>query len=340
MSGLPGTIKDAIYGEGVDVVKVLTPGIRVQGARWVEISIEAPGEFAEPLSALFSKHSGGSIAVDSAAVDQRGVYCRDEGASLPGSKAPVIVRAWLSVDATLDDRLANIDRGVRLISHLRELPPVQKREVVEAEWRRRTFEPVRVGRRLLIMPADSRRDSSGAQAVDDVIIPLEPGLAFGTGNHPTTRLCLEMLERAVSGGESVVDIGCGSGILTIAALKLGARNSVCFDIDPDAVHAARRNLHRSGVSRKGRIIQGTVPHSGAPAGSFDLVLANISARVLMEQSVPMLQCLRPGGTFIGSGYTVERREEVHRSLEGAGAEIRETIVLSDWVAVVASRSHG
>jgi ribosomal protein L11 methyltransferase len=333
--------EDTICGEGT--VKVRTPGTSMREARWLEISIEAPGEFAEPLSALFSKHSGGSIAVDSAAVEQLGGHYSGEGGSSPRPKPPVIVRAWLPVDTTLDGRLANIDLGIRLISHLRELPPVQKREIVEAEWRRQTFEPVRVGRRLLITPAGLARDASGAQAApgaqaaDDVIIPLEPGLAFGTGHHPTTRLCLEMLEPAVIGGESVVDVGCGSGILTIAALKLGAGKSVCFDIDPDAVHAARRNLRRAGVSRKARIIQGTVPHSEAPAGGFDLVLANLSARVLMEQAVPILQCLRPGGTFIASGYTVERRDEVHGSLKGAGAKIRETVVLSDWVAVVAGR---
>ncbi|MBI4219457.1 MAG: 50S ribosomal protein L11 methyltransferase [Chloroflexi bacterium] len=300
----------------------------------MEISIEAPGEFAEPLSGLFSKHSGGSIAVE-----QRGGYNPDEGESPPGPDTPVIVRAWLPVDATLDDRLASIDLGVRLISHLRELPPVQKREVIEAEWRRQSFEPVRVGTRLLIMPANATREAAEAPGAD-VIIPLEPGLAFGTGHHPTTRACLEVLERIIKGGESVVDIGCGSGILTVAALKLGARNAVCLDIDPDAVRATRRNLRRAGVSRKAKILQGSVPHPDVPPRGFDVVLANISARILIEQAVPMLECLNDRGRFIGSGYMVERQEEVHRALRDAGADTGEAIVRSDWVTVVARRSPG
>ncbi|MBI4305329.1 MAG: 50S ribosomal protein L11 methyltransferase, partial [Chloroflexi bacterium] len=271
-------------------------------------------------------------------VEQCGGYNPDEGEPPPGPGAPVIVRAWLPVDATLDDRLANIDLGVRLISHLRQLPPVQKKEVLEAEWRRQTFDPVRIGRRLLIVPVNSTAGRPASATSDDVIVPLEPGLAFGTGHHPTTRTCLEVLERVVRGGESVVDIGCGSGILTIAALKLGARDAMCFDIDPDAVRAARRNLRRAGVYRRARIIQGTVPHSDAPRYGYDLVLANISARVLIEQARPMLQCARPNGVFIGSGYMAERKEEVHRSLEKAGAVIREMIVSSDWVTVVAGRA--
>lgn len=300
-------------------------------ARWLEISIEAPGEFAEPLSGLFSKHSGGSVAVE-----QRGGYNPDEGERPPGPDAAVIVRAWLPVDATLDDRLAHIDMGVRLISHLRVLPPLQTREVIEAEWRRQTFEPVRIGRRLLITPASNM---TGGQivGVDDIIVPLEPGLAFGTGHHPTTRACLEVLERVVKGGESLADIGCGSAILTIAALKLGAARAVCLDIDPDAARAARRNLRRARVARQAVVIQGTVPNPGAPMGEFDLVLANISARVLMEQAAPMLDCVRPTGLFVGSGYMIDRKAEVHDVLQSAGAEIRETIVLSDWVTVVASR---
>jgi ribosomal protein L11 methyltransferase len=305
----------------------------------LEISIEAPGEFAEPLAGLFSRHSGGSVAVEQRAgrnpVEASGTRPQ-EGELPPGANAAVIVRAWLPVDATLDGRLAHIEMGVRLISHLRALPALQTREVIEAEWRRRTFEPVRIGRRLLITPASRARDAQ-ATSLNDIVVPLEPGLAFGTGHHPTTRGCLEIVDRIIKGGESVLDIGCGSGILSIAALKLGAGRTVCLDIDPDAVRAARLNLRRAGLASLAVAIQGTVPHSCAPAGEADLVLANISGRVLMEQARSMLDCVRPSGLFVGSGYMDERKAEVHEALQSAGAEIRETVVRSDWVTVVASR---
>ncbi|MBI2965502.1 MAG: 50S ribosomal protein L11 methyltransferase [Chloroflexi bacterium] len=297
---------------------------------WLEVSIEAPGEFAEPLSGLFSRHSGGSVAIE-----PRG---GGNPKLPPGADAAVIVRAWLPVDATLDDRLAHIEMGVRLISHLRALPVLQTRDVIQAEWRRQTFEPVRIGRRLLITPA-SRAHDAQATSLDDIVVPLEPGLAFGTGHHPTTRGCLEIVDRIIKGGESVLDIGCGSGILSIAALKLGAARTVCLDIDPDAVRAARHNLRRAGLARRAVVIQGTVPHVAARPGESDVVLANISARVLMEQARSMLECVRPTGLFVGSGYLVERKAEVHETLQSAGADIRETVVLSDWVTVVASRRH-
>ncbi|MBI4220906.1 MAG: 50S ribosomal protein L11 methyltransferase [Chloroflexi bacterium] len=317
-------------------------------ARWLEISIEAPGEFAEPLSGLFSRHSGGSVAVEpltGSSPNEGSGNGSIDGVPGPGSGAEVIVRAWLPVDATLEDRLAHIDMGVRLISHVRALPALQTREVIEAEWRRKTFEPVRIGKRLVIIPASKADNAQGTgrhvvahdSSPDDIVVPLEPGLAFGTGHHPTTRGCLEVVERIIKGGEFVLDIGCGSGVLSIAALKLGAARAVCLDIDPDAVKAARRNLRGAGVNRRAVVIQGTVPHAVAPPAEADVVLANISARVLMEQAQVMLDCMRPTGLFVASGYLVERKAVAHEALQSAGAELLETIVLSDWVTVVATR---
>jgi ribosomal protein L11 methyltransferase len=164
-------------------------------------------------------------------------------------------------------------------------------------------------------------------------------MAFGTGHHPSTRACLEVLERSVAGGESVLDLGSGTGILAIVALRLGAASAVCLDVDPDAVRATTRNLRLSGLAPVARACQGTVPHPEAAPGSFDLVLANISARVLIEQAFDIVRCLAPEGRLLGSGYTLDRAEDVRRAFEAAGARIRETMVIGDWVTVVGGRGR-
>jgi len=223
---------------------------------------------------------------------------------------------------------------------LSKLPPLQRRAITKVEWRRQTFEPFRVGTRLMVVPATTSGDVSGpAAGAGVIVVRIESGMAFGTGHHPSTRTCLEVLDRSVAGEETVLDLGSGTGILTIAAIGLGAREAVCLDVDPDAVRSTTRNLRLSGLTHVAQAYQGTVPHSKAPRGTFDLVLANISARVLIEQAADMVSYLASDGRLVWSGYTVDRRENVRRAFEAAGARIRETVVFGDWITVVAGRSR-
>jgi ribosomal protein L11 methyltransferase len=295
---------------------------------WLELSIEAPGEYAEPLKSLFARHADGLIAIEHA-----GGYNPDEGEPPPGPNAPVVVRGYLPVDSTTTSRKTHIEVGVRLISRIHPLGDLVSRTIDERDWLAQTVEPVRIGRRLLIVPP-----RSGRQRVrrGDVVVPLEPGLAFGTGHHPTTRLCLEVLEERVHPGDRVLDVGCGSGILTIAALKLGAGSAVCLDIEDDAVAATSKNLNGAGLAERATVLKGTLPNEAAPTGAFDLVLANISGNVLVMFGREMTACLAPGGTFVGSGYMVERERELAQALESDGARIIETRTAADWVAVVAT----
>jgi ribosomal protein L11 methyltransferase len=297
------------------------------GRRWVELSIEAPGEYAEPLKTLFAQHAGGNIAIEHA-----GGYNPDEGEEAPGPNAPVIVRGYLPVDATTGSRRAYIEIGVRLISRIHPLGDLNERTISETEWMTQTVEPVRIGRRLVIAPPGHRE---GIRP-DDLVIPLEPGMAFGTGHHPTTRMCLEALERLVRPGARILDVGCGSGILTIASLLLGASSAVCLDIEEDSVKASSQNLRAAGLEGRAKVLRGTLPHEEAPARGFDIVLANISGNVLDMFGKAMLACVAPGGLFIGSGYMVERQDELAAALARDGARIVETMVAADWVAVIAT----
>ena len=223
-----------------------------------------------------------------------------------------------------------IDVGIRLISHIEALPQMKERVLDAREWEHQEFEPLRVGERLVVAPSHSNHEGDEAR----VVVPLEPGLAFGTGHHPTTRMCLELLERLLPAKARVLDVGCGSGILAIAAVKLGAERAVCLDVDADAVESARRNVAAAGVADTVAIEQGSLPHALAPAGAFDVVLANISATVLIDLAAPLLECLATAGLTIGSGVMTDRRQEVVEAFTTTGGVISEIVSAGDWVALV------
>lgn len=289
------------------------------------MSIEAPGEYAETISGLFARYSDGAVALEEA-----GGYNPDEGES-PPTDAPVTVRTYLKIDDSTDDRKARIDLGLRLIAHLYPLPPLQERELEEESWRKQEFEPIRVGKRLFIGPPGA----SASGRAGDLFIPLEPGMAFGTGHHPTTRMCLQLVESLARPGARVLDIGCGSGILGIAALLCGAGSVVGFDIEDEAIEASRGNFEQAGLADQAAIHLGTIPSDEAPADSFDLVLANISSKVVIELAPELSACLSQGGALICSGFMEERQTEVEEALAIAGLAIGEVSVGGEWVAAVA-----
>ena len=290
---------------------------------WLELSIITPGEFTEPIVHLFAKHGEGRVAVE-----QQGGYNPDEGETGPPPDAPVTVRGYLPVDATTGGRRANIDVGLRLVAHLADISSVTERVIEDSEWMDQEFEPVRIGRRLIVSPP-GRETATGP---DDIVVPLMPGMAFGTGHHPTTRMCLEWLEDIVQNGSNLLDVGTGSGILAIAALKSGAGRAVCLDIDQNAVEAAAENLKRAGVAGASSVHVGGLPHPEAPAGAWDIVTANISAKVLCELAADLLACLKDDGVLIASGLLVERRYEVTDAFRMAGGMVIEERVSEDWVA--------
>ena len=291
---------------------------------WLELSVVTPGEFTEPIVHLFAKHGEGRVAVE-----QQGGYNPDEGETGPPVDAPVTVRGYLPVDATTDSRRANIDIGLRLVAHLADISCVTEKLIDESEWLDQEFEPVRIGRRLIVSPPG--RDT--ATGPGDIVIPLAPGMAFGTGHHPTTRMCLEWLEDIVQDDSQLLDVGTGSGILAIAALKSGARRAVCLDIDQNAVEAAVDNLGRAGVAGAASVHAGGLPHPAAPARQWDIVTANISAKVLCESAADLLACLKDDGVLIASGLLVERRGEVTNAFNEAGGVVIEERSSEDWVAL-------
>jgi ribosomal protein L11 methyltransferase len=288
--------------------------------RWTELRITVLPEYAEPVTHLFTKHGEGGAVVELPAG-----HNPDEGESPPAG-APVTLKTYIPVDPTAKSRRAMIDVGLRLISYICPLPSLEEREVDDSEWRNQRFDPIRVGRRLVIAPPGSEAQLRPG----DIAIPLEPGLAFGTGHHPTTAMVLAAMEDAPLEGAQVLDAGCGSGILSIAALKLGARRVVAVDVEEDAVRSSRQNLQRAGLLNRAEIIHAALPDGRIPPASFDFVLANISANVLIKIAPHLLAALKPNGAIIASGVLEERYAAVKSAFEAIGGCVSDKKLTGDW----------
>ncbi|MBR6185088.1 MAG: 50S ribosomal protein L11 methyltransferase [Clostridia bacterium] len=200
--------------------------------------------------------------------------------------------------------------------------------VKEEDWAenwKQYYKPFRLGRHMVVKPTWEPWDTQA----DDLIIEIDPGMAFGTGTHETTAMCVGLIEKYYQGG-SLLDVGTGSGILAIAAARLGAKDIVAVDIDPDAVRVAKENVAHNGLSdaidvRRGDLLQGL-------DRSFDFAVANILAPVICLLAAPLKAHLAPGGRFLCSGVIDEAEEEVTKALLDAGYAIDEIRHKGDWVA--------
>jgi len=210
------------------------------------------------------------------------------------------------------------------------------RVIAEEDWAnawKRFFFPHRVGKRLVIVPSWRRR----ARGPDDLVIRLDPGMAFGTGLHPSTQLCLIAVEDLVEMGDRLLDVGTGSGILAIAALRMGAGHVLGLDVEEVAVQAARANGEANGIGRdRFPLIVGSLGPN-EHYGAFDGVFANIIARIIRELAPYLYESVRPNGWLVASGIIVEREEEVRTALAAAGFVEITRGQMGDWVALRARR---
>ncbi len=299
-------------------------------------------EAVEPVSEILSRVAPAGVSVEPA------FDLIDEGlAARPTAAGSATVRAYIPASDPRAARRA-ADEARRLLAHLqafglRPIGELETRPVHEEDWAeawKRHFPVLRIGRRLVIRPTWRRHRASAG----DVVLALDPGMAFGTGLHPTTRLCLAALETladrgGVAGssmaGSAVLDVGCGSGILAIAAAKLGAASVVAVDTDPIAIEATELNARRNGLARVIEARRGSVPTKG---GSFDLVLANLIASLLIDLAGRLASVVRPTGQLVASGIFVDREPEVVEAFERAGMSIVDRTEESDWVCLRAARS--
>jgi ribosomal protein L11 methyltransferase len=310
---------------------------------WLELVVEADTEAVEAVSEILSRVAPGGVSVEP------GFELVDEGlAARPDPSRPAIVRAYLPLGAeAMDagDAAAAAARATveRALGHLRAfgLRPIgelRTRVVDEADWAdawKAHFPVLRVGRRLVVKPTWRRHRRSP----DDVVLVLDPGMAFGTGLHPTTRLCLTGLDALADRGTlaeaRVLDVGSGSGILSLAAARLGATTVLGLDVDPIAVEATAANARRNRLSRRVRARLGTIP-SGEPP--FDLVVANLIAGLHVRLAAGIAAEVRPGGAWLASGIFRDREAEVVKAFRASGLSVTDRWLEGDWIAIAGRRA--
>jgi ribosomal protein L11 methyltransferase len=315
-----------------------------QAAEWLELATLVEPEAVESVSEALARWGQG------VAIEQPVVSSADgDDVAVPGD-ASVVVKTYLPVrDPAFDERREQIARAVWALGRLRAVGPLSERWLREEDWAnawKDYFFVHRAATRTVIVP--SWREAEYEPGPDDVVLLLDPGMAFGTGLHPTTRLCLQLLEERVRPGSRVLDVGAGSGILAIAAARLGARRVEAIEIDPVAAAVCRDNVARNGVGPIVSVTTGTLAppeHPTRPGGRvgvpavddapFDLAAANISLRVLLELYPTLAARLRAGAPAILSGVLAERADELRGPLVQAGWTIEETRQEQDWVAVLA-----
>ena len=292
---------------------------------WLSVAVEVAADDAETLSDALLEAGAASVDVadaDAGSAAEQPAY-GEEGAAVPRSWRRSRVSALFpgTADAAALVAAACRQAGIAPPSHVAQ--PVAEQDWVRAS--QREFAPIAISPRLWIVPSWHAAPDAGA-----INIVLDPGLAFGTGSHPTTQLCLEWLERTIRGGESVLDYGCGSGILAIAAMKLGAGRADGVDIDAEALLAARRNA-----------IQNRVPAtfhdaSGAALQPAQIVVANILARPLVVLAPLLARLTAPHGSLALAGMWENQADEVMQAYR-SGFDLDVTGNAGNWVLLTGTR---
>jgi len=312
---------------------------------WAEFSLIVDGELAEAVAEVFRRYAPDGVAIESTAV------AASPDDSEGHAVGPLRVCAYLPVDSQLEETRRQLEEALWYLWRIRPLPPVQVRIIQETDWSeawKEHYQPMRVGERLIIVPAWLASPDTAR-----IAIRMDPGMAFGTGTHPTTQLCLEMLETCLAASQArlpdgealtVIDVGCGSGILSVAALKLGASHALGVDIDPQAVAAAVDNAALNDVGERLEAGLGSVAE--IRGGQFSLrqaplVLANILAPVIVQLlEGGLADALSAGGTLILSGILAEQEDEVTQALSNKAFQVVARRQSGDWVALAASENAG
>lgn len=302
---------------------------------WLEVSVITDGEGAEAIAEALRPFAYN----DGVVLEQLG----DMNDLDPEALEPAVtVKIYLPEDQDTPDARRRIEEVLYQYGRLYPLPPPTFRKLQEEDWAnawKAHYHPFRVGRRLWIQPSWEESSVSLDPAVeglrpDDVVITLDPGMAFGTGLHPTTQMCLQALEQIVAPGMRVLDVGTGSGILAIAAAKLGAVELLGMDTDDLAVRAAVENAAKNGVTAVTTIRQGTL--ADVAEQGWDVVVVNILAPVIVTlfREHELMDYVAAGGSLILSGIIDQQAEEVETAVQAANGRVQQQFQIRDWVSYV------
>ncbi len=303
---------------------------------WLEVSLTVEAELVEPVSEVLARFVTGGVVIESTTVAS-GPH--DAEGHIVG---PLRVFGYLPLDQQLEENRQKLEEALWYLGRIQPLPEPQYKPIQQANWAeawKQHYRPIAIGQKLVIVPAWLENPPG-----ERIPIRIDPGMAFGTGTHPTTQLCLQIIEKTLRvSGLNVIDLGCGTAILAIAALKLGASHALGVDIDADAIQAARRNAENNAVSDRLELGLGSLQE--IQAGDFSirqapLVLVNILAPVLVRQLDQGLgELLTPGGCLVLSGILAEQAPDVEVAALRNNLQIVERLRMEDWVTICCAKER-
>ena len=323
---------------------------------WLEVSLTVNGELAESVADVFARFAPNGV------MTEQGVKFLDEEDEGTAT-GPITVRAYLEVNDQLEETRQKLEESLFYLGMITPVPTPVYKQIADQNWMeawKQHYKPILIGERLLILPAWMESPNP-----ERIAIKIDPGMAFGTGTHPTTQLCLELMEKVFDSCHSerseesqgrvedsslttfaqndinVIDVGCGSGILSIAALKLGATKVLGVDIDEESVKNSRENADTNGVGAElilgvgsvSEILDGTFAFKQAP-----LVVANILAPVIIRLfDAGLADLIEGNGSIVLSGILFEQEQNVIEAGQAQGLRLNERRQIGDWVALTMNR---
>jgi ribosomal protein L11 methyltransferase len=307
---------------------------------WLEVSLTVNGELAEAVADVLAR-----FAYSGVMMEQGVTYTDEEDAGTP--TGPITVRAYLEMNDQIEETRQKLEESLYYLGRIQPLPAASYKQIADQNWMeawKQHYKPILIGERLVIVPA--WMDSPDPNRIP---IRIDPGMAFGTGTHPTTQLCLELMEKIFEDGSSnfvrrpgsVIDVGCGSGILSIAALKLGAKSALGVDIDAGSIVNARENADTNEIGDELTLEVGSVQEILDDRFAFrkaSLVLANILAPVIVRLfDAGLAGLIEENGVIILSGILDEQAFRVVEAAQAKGLRMNERKQMGDWVAFSMSR---
>ncbi|MDF1500246.1 MAG: 50S ribosomal protein L11 methyltransferase [Anaerolineales bacterium] len=295
--------------------------------KWLEISICVDGELAEAVADVLGRHVHHGVATE--------LIIDEENQARPSDQ--VMVRGYLPIDGSEEQLKDRIEHDLWHLRQIQHIPDPGYQLVEQQDWTeqwRQHYHPMPIGERLLLIPAWYQPPESSRK-----VLMLEPGMAFGTGTHPTSRLCLQALEEHIKRGDRVYDIGCGSGILSIASLLLGAGEVIAIDSDPAAIQSTRENAELNQVADRITLISGSLDELLAENSedplSGEIIVANILTKVLISMlHGGLTRLLHPGSKLILSGILADQTGQILEATHAQGLDLLEVRGEKDWRAMV------
>lgn len=299
---------------------------------WLELSVAANAESVESVSELLGRYgyNNGVVIEEPYRQDEDG-----ENFTIDPTR-PVIVRTFVADDDSGREQKSLIEQGLWHLRHIGVVGELSESRTESEDWAnswKEHFHVLRLGTRFVVRP--TWREFEPAQ--NDLVINLDPGMAFGTGSHPSTEMCLHLMEELDFAGKSTLDVGAGSGILSVGAVLLGATSVDAVEIDEYAAKALASNVELNDMTDTIPVIVGDIASALPGDAVYDIVLANLIARILIENAENITRRVADDGVIVASGIIEERERDVLDAYDACGFAVRERRQTNDWIALTLER---